>query len=94
LYAGAAAFLALSSFEAYGITVAEALAAGTPCVVRESGALTDWSERADCVGVEPDEVVSGVHEAVDHPASNESVPSWDDVAGDIDEIYEQVTRDL
>jgi glycosyltransferase involved in cell wall biosynthesis len=51
LYAGAAAYVTLSSHEAYGMTVAEALAAGTPCVVRERGALADWTRRADCVGV-------------------------------------------
>ncbi|WP_129115814.1 glycosyltransferase family 4 protein [Halegenticoccus tardaugens] len=54
LYAGAEAFVALSAFEAYGMTVAEALAAGTPCVVRQAGALGDWAARDDCVGVEFD----------------------------------------
>ena len=42
LYAGAEAYISLSKFEAYGMTVSEALSAGTPCVVREAGALSDW----------------------------------------------------
>ncbi|WP_239524481.1 glycosyltransferase family 4 protein [Halogeometricum borinquense] len=56
LYAGADAYVTLSEFEAYGMTVAEALAAGTPCVVREAGALVDWREKegVESVGdVEP-----------------------------------------
>jgi len=52
LYAGADALLSLSSFEAYGMTVAESLAAGTPCVVRTAGALVDWVDRPDCVAVD------------------------------------------
>lgn len=42
LYAGAEVYVTLSEFESYGLTVAEALAAKTPCVVREAGALRDW----------------------------------------------------
>ncbi|PSP54490.1 glycosyltransferase family 1 protein [Halobacteriales archaeon QS_1_67_19] len=82
LYAGAAALLALSSFEAYGMTVAEALAAGTPCVVRRAGALTDWIDRPDCVGVaspEPKSVSRAVREAVELTAPAEPLPTWEDV---------------
>ncbi|WP_311172585.1 glycosyltransferase family 4 protein [Halobellus ordinarius] len=87
LYTGAAAFLALSSFEAYGITVAEALAAGTPCVVREAGALVDWADRSDCVGVTPDGVAEGVREAVERPAPTGSLPTWGDVAEQVATVY-------
>jgi len=99
LYAGAAAFLALSSFEAYGITVAEALAAGTPCVVREAGALVDWADRADCVGIDLDgatlgdadsAIAGGVREAVDRPAPSEPLSSWADVVERIAAIYDAV----
>jgi glycosyltransferase involved in cell wall biosynthesis len=51
LYAGAAAHVTLSSHEAYGMTVAESIAAGTPVVVRESGALVDWTRERGVVGV-------------------------------------------
>jgi len=51
LYAGADVYLSLSEFEAYGMTVAEALASGTPCVVREAGALQDWTANEAVVGI-------------------------------------------
>jgi glycosyltransferase involved in cell wall biosynthesis len=82
LYAGADALLALSSFEAYGMTVGESLAAGTPCVVREAGALVDWVDREDCVGVAdvaPEVVADAVREAVGRDAPAEPLPTWDDV---------------
>lgn len=51
LYAGADVYVTMSEFEAYGMTVAEALAAGTPCVVRDVAALQDWTENRCVVGV-------------------------------------------
>jgi glycosyltransferase involved in cell wall biosynthesis len=83
LYAGAAVYLTLSEFESYGMTVAEALAAGTSCVVRESGALVDWAGRPGCVGVDS---VAPVDVAAAVGAASEAVPDasallgWDDVA--------------
>lgn len=52
LYAGAAAYLLLSSFEAYGMTVGEALASRTPCVIRTGSALDDWAANPGVVAVE------------------------------------------
>jgi glycosyltransferase involved in cell wall biosynthesis len=51
LYAGADVYVTMSEFEAYGMTVAEALAAGTPCVVRDVAALQDWTQNRGVVGV-------------------------------------------
>ena len=51
-YADADVFLMLSSHEAYGITVAEALAAGTPCVVAKGSALEEFVDGENCVGIE------------------------------------------
>jgi glycosyltransferase involved in cell wall biosynthesis len=98
LYAGAAAFLALSSFEAYGMTVAEALAAGTPCVVRERGALVDWVDRPDCVGVTdgpdgeptPAAVRAAVEAAVDRPAPSDPLPTWESVLDRVVDVYGQL----
>lgn len=82
LYAGAAAVLALSSFEAYGMTVAEALASGTPCVVREAGALRDWVDREGCVGVDdptPAAVADAVTRAVGRTPSTAGLLTWAEV---------------
>jgi glycosyltransferase involved in cell wall biosynthesis len=85
----------LSGFEAYGMTVAEALAAGTPCVVREAGALVDWVERADVVGVDETtvtEVAAAVRRAVSLDAPSESLPTWEDVVDDVEAVYESVSN--
>ena len=96
LYVGAEAFVTCSGFEAYGMTVAEALAAGTPCVVRRAGALVDWTDREDCVGVgsetavSPTEVAEGVREAVRRDAPSEPLPTWDDVVDETEALYRAV----
>lgn len=89
LYAGADAYLALSEFESYGMTVAEALAAGTPCVVREAGALVEWTHREDCVGVtNPDTgLEEAVRAAVERNAPAEALPTWDDVTDRLLTVY-------
>jgi glycosyltransferase involved in cell wall biosynthesis len=51
LYVGADVYLTLSEFEAYGMTVAEALTARTPCIVRRAGALVDWEDPPTCIGI-------------------------------------------
>jgi len=63
-YASADVFLMLSSHEAYGITVAEALAAGTPCVVAKGSALEEFVEGENCVGIESPIISSKVSEAI------------------------------
>jgi glycosyltransferase involved in cell wall biosynthesis len=50
-YADADIFLMLSSHESYGITVAEALAAGIPCVVAKGSALDEFVEDEFCTGI-------------------------------------------
>ncbi|MFB6129212.1 MAG: glycosyltransferase family 4 protein [Salinigranum sp.] len=90
LYAGASAFVTMSGFEAYGMTVAEALASGTPCVVRPAGALVDWTRRADCVAADVDEVAAGVRTAVGLAAPSDSLPAWEDVVERTGTVYEGV----
>ena len=88
LYAGADVYVTLSEFEAYGMTVAEALAARTPCVVRKAGALRDWNVREDCIGVTDATSITGtVHEAADCEVPAKSLPAWDSVADRVLEMY-------
>jgi 1,2-diacylglycerol 3-alpha-glucosyltransferase len=51
-YVDADVFALLSIHEAYSIVVAEALAAGTPCVVTKTSALSEWVDDETCFGVE------------------------------------------
>jgi len=94
LYAGAEVFLNLSEFEAYGMTVAEALAAGTPCVVREAGALQDWTDVESCVGVgrpTATEVATAVR-AVAGSRADASLTDWATVVSRLETAYE-ITKD-
>lgn len=50
-YASADVFIMLSKHEAYGITVAEALAAGTPCIVATGSALEEFVDGETCLGI-------------------------------------------
>ena len=90
LYAGAEVFLALSSFEAFGLTVGEALAAGTPCVVQRRGALDDWERYDGVVGieeVEPDTVRDAIARAQSSSVESGAVPRWDDHVDRLLQIY-------
>ena len=91
LYAGAAVYITLSLFEAYGMTVGEALAAGTPCVVREAGALSEWTKNRGCVGV--DDITSRtITDAVNTVVNREvttTLPKWSEVTDQILYCYER-----
>lgn len=52
-YKSAGIFISLSSFEAFGITVAEALASGLQVIVNREGALAEFIDDGMCIGIEP-----------------------------------------
>lgn len=91
LYAGAAATVALSTHEAYGLTVAESLAAGTAAVVRTAAALSDWTSDDGVVGVsevDPSTVAEAVRAAVDGPAPDPTaVPTWAETTDRLLAVY-------
>lgn len=91
LYAGAEAYVTLSSFEAYGLTVGEALAAGTPCVVRSCRGLSDWTEREDCIGldvVRPKIISDAILSIVNRSASSRGIPTWEDTTEKVLTVYQ------
>lgn len=92
LYAGADVYLALSNFEAYGLTVGEALAAGTPCVVREVGGLIDWIGQDGVLGIVDVSRVKTAEAVLDvcdcSPAA--LLPTWSDVADRLVALYRMV----
>jgi glycosyltransferase involved in cell wall biosynthesis len=51
-YADAGVFVSLSKGECYGMSVAEALAAGTPCIVSTNSALREWVDNENCLGAD------------------------------------------
>lgn len=93
LYAGASVFLSLSTVEAYGMTVAESLAAGTPCVVRDVGALSDWVGRDGCRGISeptPNRLADAVSQVRGITPSTTGLQTWDETTDDIESVYESV----
>lgn len=85
IYAGADVYLSLSEFEAYGMTVSEALAAGTSCVVREAGALKDWLDHPAVEGVDitsPDMISDVINEILGQNPEY-YVPSWSKVTDQV-----------
>ena len=45
-------FVLLSRHEAYSLVVAEALTAGTPCIVANTSALSEWVDNKNCFGID------------------------------------------
>jgi glycosyltransferase involved in cell wall biosynthesis len=91
LYAGADVYVTLSEFEAYGITVAEALAAKTPCVVRGGGALDYWGVKEGCKSVEttePETIASAVR-MIRERAPTFQVKRWDHVTDEVLQTYSE-----
>jgi len=90
LYAGAEVFVTMSSFEAYGMTVGEALAAETPCVVRECGGLGDWTAGNSCIGIslpKPPVVAKAVLRAQFRKVEINSLPTWDESVQEVESQY-------
>jgi glycosyltransferase involved in cell wall biosynthesis len=92
LYAGASVDLSLSTVEAYGMTVAESLAAGTTCAARDTGALSDCVGRNGYIGIPepmPNAVATGITEVCVMDLSTKSLLSWDAVVDWTERVYEE-----
>jgi 1,2-diacylglycerol 3-alpha-glucosyltransferase len=79
----------LSMFEAYGITVAEALACGTPCIVAKGGALEEFINGDGCVGVEHPVDMDAFAAAIQgiRRTAPRNMPDWDDVTTELIGLY-------
>ena len=95
-YKSAGVFVFLSSFEAFGITVAEALASGTPCIVAERGALKEFIDEKICFGFRTPENVNELAEKIVDVSESEikfldlptdKIKSWDEVVDEYEKIY-------
>ncbi len=99
-YAEADIFLLLSRDESYGLVVAEALAAGTPCIVTKTTALTEFLTEPGCFGVgyppHPEEVADLIIKIHDNEITlgpfSHKIRTWDKVAIDYEKMYERVIR--
>ena len=88
-YKSADVFVNLSTFEAYGITVAEALACGTPCIVAKGGALSEFIDGEGCIGLDYPIDISALAYAIESRKriTPRKMPDWDDIVSDLVRIY-------
>jgi len=88
-YATADVFVMLSTAEAYGITVAEALTAGVPCIVARGSALEEF-EGDSCRVVDvpvAGEKLAGYVQDAKFAGTPRNVLDWDEVAGRVSKVY-------
>ncbi|MGD0494732.1 MAG: glycosyltransferase family 4 protein [Candidatus Bathyarchaeia archaeon] len=104
-FAEASVFAMLSTFEAYSIVVAEALTAGTPCVVANTSALSEWVDNETCFGVDypidlnqlAKQVNRVLENGVDTTAMRKwigtKILDWNDVVGRLENVYERIAEE-
>jgi glycosyltransferase involved in cell wall biosynthesis len=99
-YHKAGVLVLLSSLEAYGLVVAEALKSGTPCIVAKTSALTEFTSEPGCLGVEyppdPKEVAALIEKATTGeikvgPLSDKLI-SWKQVSDRYLDIYRDAIK--
>lgn len=92
IYADADVFVLLSQKEAFGNTVAEALASKTPCIVANNSALKEWVDKKNCFGIDYPIHLDQLAELIDIVIGKEikgiKLQSWDDVVKKLEMIYE------
>jgi glycosyltransferase involved in cell wall biosynthesis len=99
-YASADVFIMLSRHEAYGITVAEALASGTPCIVAAGSALDEFTDGKRCLGIEATVTTDKLAGAIrqlresrikdDMKIENLPIYDWNDVTDKLIEVYRSI----
>jgi glycosyltransferase involved in cell wall biosynthesis len=101
LYESSTMFVLPSYLEAYGIVVAEAVAVGTPAIVANSTALSEFVRAGLATPVEPpvetEKLVDAMSLVLDDPKSyslrgrtSEMIQSWDDIAMKTFDTYQSL----
>jgi glycosyltransferase involved in cell wall biosynthesis len=82
-------FVNLSTFEAYGITVSEALACGTPCIVAKGGALEEFIDGEGCLGLSYPVGAKALAQAIESRKRivPKKMPDWDEVTSELIKVY-------
>lgn len=95
-YVEADIFFMLSSYEAYGITVAEALAAGALCIVAKGSALEEFVDEKACIGIESpiskEKLIKIIRKletekAIEKFTKNKNILDWNEVSDMIEKHY-------
>ena len=93
-YVDADLFALLSNYEAFGISVAEALASRTPCIVANTSALKEFVDDKTCFGIKyPIDVgalAKLVHKVIGRKATRVKLLDWDDTVKQLVKVYRNV----
>ncbi|MEJ2242437.1 MAG: glycosyltransferase, partial [Candidatus Bathyarchaeota archaeon] len=93
-YADADLFALLSEHEAFGICVAEALAAKTSCVLANSSGLTEWIDNKNCFGInfpiDIDELANLINTVIGRRVSGIKLQDWDETSEKIINAYSEL----
>ncbi len=91
--------LLLSRAECYGLSVAEALAFGTPCIVPKTEGLDEFIQEKGCFGTNYPPVPEDVAYIIDYVHRNEitigpfhpyKIRAWDKVVDEYEELYSDI----
>ncbi len=97
-YADSDLFALLSEHESYGLCVAEALAAGTPCIVANTSALSEWIDAQGCYGIDYpikiDVFVNCVNKVLSTRVSNVNAAllDWNEIVKKLTRLYENAAK--
>ena len=103
MYVDSDVFVLPSRYEAYSKVVAEALMAGTPCVVTNASALKEWVDNESCFGidcpVDTDKLAKLIASVIECDLNKKSIArtrekwigtkiiDWNDVVSRLEEVY-------
>lgn len=92
MYVDADIFVLLSKYEAFGLSVADALASKTPCIVANTSALKDFVDNKYCFGIDFPinniELSRLIEEVIGKEVKKISLLDWDDVVRKIERVYD------
>jgi len=93
MYADSDLFVLLSKYEAYGISVAEALASGTPCIVANASALKHWIDNEKCLGIDypidTNKLACLISDVIGRRIERVNLPDWEEVVEELVKLYEE-----
>ena len=95
-YADADVFVSLSTHEAYGISVAEALASRVPCIVANTSALMEWIDNKNSFGINYpinlDDFATLISNVIGKDVEAAKIPDWDEITEKLASLYEDLVK--
>jgi len=92
-YSNADLFILLSKHESYGISVMEALASRTPCIVANTSALTEWIDDG-CFGIDYPVNFYELKELITNVIGNKVLEmkflNWDEITSKLINLYNEI----